>query len=245
VCLAETPAFRVRQDLNAGPAPKAAAVGLINDDSYVDVIVTNDHGISILFGSPAGRLSAPLDVPLPMATNRVAVADFDGDSQSDIASIGPYDAAVHIRYGDGSGTFLRPQSLPLSARPSEIFAHDLDRDGHVDLLIGIRGGVATILNQGGTFQEPRVAPMELPYSELILGDFDRDGQLDTAALSPDSFALTILKGDGKGGLSQKNSLQIDIRPQRGVAQILPATESSISPSPIPRPQHSGGNGDES
>src|SRR5512147_1884628 len=75
LCLAQnTPAFRVRQDIPTGPGPEAAATGRVNDDAFVDLVVADDRGVSVLFGSAVGRFSAPLALPLPTEVTDLRVA---------------------------------------------------------------------------------------------------------------------------------------------------------------------------
>jgi hypothetical protein len=97
----------------------------------------------------------------------------------------------------------RTATIPIAGQPDQLLAVDLNQDGHLDLVAGCHREVVVLLNDGkGGFREhSRTASTSNP-TELAAGDYDKDGHVDIAFADHDTFALWLLRGDGKGGLSR-------------------------------------------
>jgi len=83
---------------------------------------------------------------------------------------------------------------------------DMNNDGKPDLVGTTRkpGSVSVLPGQGdGRFGTPLNTPLTTPEGpgESVLGDVNRDGNLDLAFITHDSYAVTLLLGDGKGHLA--------------------------------------------
>lgn len=91
----------------------------------------------------------------------------------------------------------------VGGEPADIAVGDLDGDGGPDLVVAGDGGLAVLPGDGrGGFGEPRRVAVAGPSPHLVaLGDADRDGRLDAAVTAHDSTVVTVLRGDGEGGLA--------------------------------------------
>src|SRR5436309_1362955 len=95
--------------------------------------------------------------------------------------------------------------IAMAGGPQNIVSGDLDGDGTLDLITADHGRSVTVLlgdGRGGFHLAPS-SPTGLPVSpgEMALGDLDGDGKLDLALTDHDSYGVTILLGDGRGGLA--------------------------------------------
>jgi hypothetical protein len=113
----------------------------------------------------------------------IAVGDFNGDGQPDLATANIGDGAASILLGGGDGTFQASPDVVVGAGPTSIAVGDFNDDGRLDLAtanISVNN-VSIRLGQGdGTFRvAPDVGVGASPQS-IAVGDFNRDGRPDLA-----------------------------------------------------------------
>jgi hypothetical protein len=98
---------------------------------------------------------------------------------------------------------------------------DLNKDGKPDIVTAGRDAVTVYLGDGrGQFDQAAGSPFAAGNNpeDLALGDFDEDGRLDVAAANHETSYLTLLLGDGKGGLASPSQIPVPSRPHpHGVA----------------------------
>jgi hypothetical protein len=109
-----------------------------------------------------------------------------------------------------SALFTQAPGPPITVAggPSNVVIGDMNRDGKLDLVVASEQArtITVLLGAGGS--EPRfrgtggsaVTVSDSP-GEMILGDVNGDTNLDLAFVTHDSYGVTILLGDGKGGLT--------------------------------------------
>ncbi len=135
-----------------------AAVGDINHDGHLDIILTDPdtNRILPLLGDGAGNLVVSPTVYSGSAALQITLADLNGDGNPDMVAQGIY-GSVQIYQGNGDGTFQTPTTFSSSYG---VLA-DLDGDGHLDLV----GGTAGVLqvfhgNADGTFAATPMATVD-------------------------------------------------------------------------------------
>lgn len=131
------------------------------------------------------------EYPAGSEADSVAVGDFNGDGNLDIAVASLDQGTVSVYLGDGHGAFQYRGDY--SAGSDSVVVGDFNGDGKLDL--AVRGGSVLLGNGDGTFQPP------IPFSGgdqgLAVGDFNGDGKLDLAS-SDYSGVIYILLGNGDG-----------------------------------------------
>ena len=201
------------------------AVGDFNNDGKLDVLTRpglGQHGLYLSLGNGDGTFlpaylvwTEPISifVPLLNGINTLAVGDFNGDGNLDVA-MNVNGARVDVLLGTGTGTFAPVNSYIVNQHQTgnglgHIAAAKLTNSGHLDLVVttGFGSTLALLYGNGdGTFQSPAILPVpEEDTDPFILADVNGDGKPDivtgTDALSSYSGApqyLTVFLNQGNG-----------------------------------------------
>ena len=141
----------------AGSGVSAARNVDVNRDGRPDVValVRSNDGPPMLatyLQAADGTLQAPTTTPLPSHSETLAVADVNGDGIPDLVTSGTgYAAMVSVLPGLAGGGFGEPASTGLGeslfpTRQGELSIGDLDGDGHPDVALMTRSGIAVLRN---------------------------------------------------------------------------------------------------
>jgi hypothetical protein len=116
--------------------PLRIASGDFNGDGKFDLAVTDGTTVSVLLGNATGAIPTPMPYTLIGAgaanAGMVAVADFDGDGNSDLA-VTTRDG-IFVLLGDGSGAFA-PSANYEPVLAGTIAIADIDGDSSPDIVI--------------------------------------------------------------------------------------------------------------
>jgi hypothetical protein len=145
----------------------------------------------------------------------VAVGDFDGDGNQDLATADFSAATVSILLGQGNGSFTSNGSFFGTA--SFMTVGDFDDDGNQDLAVGtqVLDSVSILLGQGdGSFTNIGffLIAGSSPRS-VAVGDFDGDGNQDLATADGSSDSVSILLGQGNGSFTSNGSFGVGSSPR--------------------------------
>jgi hypothetical protein len=128
-----------------GSAPYSVAVVDFNDDTYLDIVVTNSEtdSITILFGYGNGSFEIGVTYSTGARSRpyTVAIGDFNNDNISDIAVANSGTSNIFLLYGYGNGTFGNETSYSLGYGylPYSIAVQDLNQDNWMDIAIACYG----------------------------------------------------------------------------------------------------------
>jgi hypothetical protein len=189
------------------------AVGDFNHSGHAGIAVGmhNNQAALILLGKGNGTFvpsSATFADSGGFPTFSLAAADFNADSNLDLAIVDQ--SFVRVALGYGKGAFNSAGNLYTQTQlfPSGVAIGDFNRDGKLDAAVTSGGspnnpysGVAMWLGSGdGTFTQANGSPISLglSVSAIVAGDFNGDGKLDLALTDYSENLVLVLRGNGDG-----------------------------------------------
>lgn len=127
----------------------------------------------------------------------------------------PYGQRVssdRFAYQRGQPYFAAPKLFDTGLGPYYVLVSDLNQDGKADLAVANEtAGTLRILvgNGAGDFSPPAAAPSPIPVGMnprwVTAGDFDGDGMPDLAIANYGSNNVSVLLGDGAGGIRKSKT----------------------------------------
>ena len=191
------------------------AVGDFTNNGILDIVAPD----GVHLGTGDGTFEAPSAagalVDPSLTPTAIAVGDFNGDQNLDVAvALGGTDS-ISISLGNGDGTF-QPAStigLPVIGTPDAIVAGDFTGNGITDLAVAVAdtGGatddIVVLMGRGdGTFYAMPAVPVGLVPVSIAMGDFAHNGRIDLAVADNNSDDITILSNQGGGFFSPQQTI---------------------------------------
>ena len=210
----------------AGAGPSQVALGDLNGDNKLDMVVANagSNTISVLLGNGDGTFQAPrqfavgaFKIPNPATNGRfptfrrdVALVDLNHDGIPDVVVTNFDSGDVSVLLGRGDGTFEPQRRYDATAGPFALTVGDLNGDGTPDLAVVDATSpfvvtVAALLGRGDgtffperTFQIPFASADNFPYSAVGIADLNGDGKGDliVSGATPLRVYVYLSNGDG-------------------------------------------------
>ncbi|HTQ07814.1 MAG TPA: VCBS repeat-containing protein, partial [Polyangiaceae bacterium] len=194
-----------------GSTPASLEVDDLNGDENLDLIATMECDrvadptqVSVFLGTGAGTFRPDASYHASICGGgKAALGDLNRDGSPDVAT-----SADTALLGRGDGTFAPEVASSQTVGGTLLGLGDFDGDGIPDeatSAAGIGGSEWILVRHGngdGTFGPIHDFATASGAWALVLADFDHDGALDVAALNGQTDdAVSVLLGDGKGGLS--------------------------------------------
>lgn len=212
ICQVQAPA------IDAGIDPCSLTIADINGDTRPDLAVPNSdwylpesatHVTHVLRGYGNGGFAKAeahdAGEALPVG---LAVGDFDGDGDRDIATANNEANKAYLTMNQGAMDFAAPIGESVGTTASSISAGDVDNDGFDDLVVTTPDGLALIKTGPGGPEFSAMIDMGSGtpmHAELV--DLDDDGLLDLIAAMTDSFGandrVVVLHGAGDGSFPER------------------------------------------
>jgi len=183
--------------VSASSIPPAPAIGDVNGDGNLDLVLVNDDPttVSLVLGNGDGSFGAPRSISTGLsAVERVTLADLNADGKLDLVVTGCgatcAQGAIAVLLGNGDGTFKAGVLYSSGgSSPAQIAVADLNADAKPDLVVvndcptsscTLEGTVGVLLSKGnGTF-EPAVSYSSGGYAAfaVTIADVNGDGKPD-------------------------------------------------------------------
>jgi hypothetical protein len=205
--------FRQQSIATGGRGPRWVSVADVNLDGNPDILVTNaDSGtVTVLMGDGRGQFRQAKRSPFAAGgqPNDLAVADMNGDGNLDLVIPNHQTPYITILLGDGKGGFAPAPGSPFDVHsyphPHGVAVAAFDGDGKLDVMTDSWGHNQVELlpgdGKGGLRMPGRYfATGHRPYERLRTADFNHDGHADVVTTNLDDGTVSVLLGDGKGGL---------------------------------------------
>ncbi len=164
-----------------------------------------------------GRFNGNTTVPVlrPNLTG-LAIGDFNGDGNQDIAAAHVGYNSVEVSLGNGSGGFSPASEIGATSHPYALVIGDFDRDGKQDMAIACEGANLVAIRMGdgnGGFSVNSNVPVGQSPIGIALGDFNNDGKQDIVTANYIDHNLSIRLGDGAGGFTSAASVSVGSYPE--------------------------------
>ncbi|MEV7885721.1 FG-GAP repeat domain-containing protein [Streptomyces sp. NPDC002817] len=170
-------------------------------------------GLSLLLGDGTGSFTADLEAVTVTRPHGLALTDFDGDGDLDMATASAATAGgVSVALGNGDGTFGDVTQYASVARLHSITSGDFDGDGGTDLATVSNGSNTLEIftgNGDGTFDDSVAhTTSALPVS-VNAADLDGDDVTDVLVSSLNGDSVTVFQGTPGGALAELAELTAD------------------------------------
>jgi VCBS repeat-containing protein len=182
--------------------PGSVAVANLNSDADPDLVVaehltigSNLSKVLVLLGSTGATFTTPAEVAAGVDPVSIAVGDFDGDTDADLAVADQSPGEILVLLGSGNGSFTGPTTLTADSGLSGIAVGDFNRDGDPDLAAAnVNSGEVSVFvgGVGGSFAGPtNFSAGDFPNS-VAVGDFNHDLRPDLVFTNAGANSLSVL-----------------------------------------------------
>ena len=185
--------------------PGSVVVANLNSDTDPDLVVaehvtlsSNPSRVLVLLGSTDATFTTPAEVAAGLDPVPVAVGDFDGDTDADLAVADQSPGEILVLLGSGNGSFTGPTTLTADSGLSGIAVGDFNRDGDPDLAAAnVNSGEVAVFvgGAGGSFTGPtNFSAGDFPNS-VAVGDFNHDLRPDLVFTNAGANSVSVLWND--------------------------------------------------
>jgi hypothetical protein len=197
---------------SVGTTAYKLVTGDFDGDGNLDLAVSNygSSQVTVLLGKGNGTFTVAPGSPFNIGgrANQMVVGDFNGDGKLDLAASEFSGSQLSVFLGNGNGSFSAAPGSPyaLAGNGASLGVGDFNGDGKLDLVASVynSGNVYLFLGNGnGTFNAAPGSPFAGGAGSYTgaTGDFNNDGKLDFVKSNYTNPNVSVLLGNGAGGLA--------------------------------------------
>lgn len=204
---------------SGGSTPYQIALGDVNGDNRLDVVVANlqSDNVGVLLGTGTGTLGAATVYAVPSGAGPIglSLADMNKDGLLDIVTGNSYfnggngttSGSVSILLNSGSGTFGAATTYVTGGSPRELAVADFNKDGTLDIAVGSANTASNpagtnllyvLLSRSGGYAPVVSYAVGGAITVLTTGDLNRDGQPDLVFNRTRANSIGVLLGKAGG-----------------------------------------------
>ncbi len=198
--------FSGATNFQVGLNPISVAVADFNNDMNQDLAVANFGGffagtVSILLGTGTGTFGPATNFGVRTQPSFVAVGNFNGDSNLDLAVSNFGSNNVSILSGTGTGAFLTEPNVNVGTGPVSVAIADYNSDGKDDLAVANYNSDNVMIRPGtgsATFTNGQTVTAGTNPIAIVTADFNGDLKPDLAVANSGSNNVRMLLNSGNG-----------------------------------------------
>jgi subtilisin family serine protease len=191
--------FGAAPSFGVGLNPIFVVVGDFNKDGKSDLATANYgdssvSSVSILLQNANGTFGAT-NFFVGNGPNYIAIGDFNGDNNPDLATSNKSSNNVSILLGNGTGSFSTATNFSVGIQPVAIASGDFNADGKLDLATANSSSndVSVLFGSGnGSFGTATNFVVGYNPQGIVVGDFNKDSLSDLATANFDQGNTSIL-----------------------------------------------------
>ena len=185
----------------AEQGPSVVAFGDINNDTYVDILVTSllYFDIRAFLGRGDGSFGNRIAHKIGGDHESVMLVDVNNDDRLDVIVLNAYSNFVGTVLGYGNGSFANVMLHSTVRYPKSIVTGDFNSDAQLDLVVGTLKykTIDILLGYGnGSFASPVTYQTDIYASNMGIGDFNNDTRLDIVVAYGSDIGVLLGHGDG-------------------------------------------------
>lgn len=206
--------------LPGGNAPYNIASGLINDDAFVDLVISTTIGSTVYWLENDGLGQFTLQTtPIGTLNNAggVAIADLNNDGFNDVVSTSSADGKLVWYANDGLGNFSSEQIISATIDgPGQVYVRTIDNDATLDVAVAAYTGNEVIWfanNGSGTFGPKNIIDNTIVSpGAFAMKDIDFDGDIDSVIANavgfgtPNDCRIEVFYNDGNGNFTADTNI---------------------------------------
>lgn len=200
--------FFPKQDFPTDWSPTSIALGDLNEDGRLDLVVASNkkNAVSVMLGKGNGTFQQRQFFSLPnMASiEKLRIAHADSDLHLDVIALDGKRGVIYTMLGSGDNDLIRKtiSSAPLGGVFfNDMKIKDIDGDGYNDVMVCYNaniskesllyfGSVAIMIGNGnGNFVNSVDVRTKNPPYKLETGDLNKDGTIDLVTYSSDGIGI--------------------------------------------------------
>jgi len=205
----EFPVGEIGDTYEVGYLPVDVAVGDLNRDLILDLVVVNSNAndepgedtVSVLIGNPDGTFQPAVPYDIGDRGTAVTLGNLNLDGSPDILVTNGDDDTLSVLLGNGDGTFAAQVTYDVGENPSDVAVGDVSGDGFLDAIVANYDSMDVSFLRGrpnGTFDPAHSYVVADPPQSVAVADLDGDENLDIVAVSEVGNNASVLMGAGNG-----------------------------------------------